>query len=47
MLHNTQSRCSPNLIFAKVLNNSFMHTIYFLKGIKIMALEKYKFKGQI
>jgi hypothetical protein len=34
------------LIFADVLNNSYMHTIYFSK-IKIPHFEKYKVKGQI
>jgi hypothetical protein len=29
MLHKTQSHCSPNLIFADVLNNSYTHTIFF------------------
>jgi hypothetical protein len=46
LLHKTQSHCSPNLIFADVLNNSYMHTIYF-KKIKILHFEKYKIKGQI
>jgi hypothetical protein len=31
MLHKTQYHCSPNLIFADVLNNSFMHTTFFFK----------------
>jgi hypothetical protein len=43
MLHRTQSHCSPNLIFADVLNNSYMHTIY-LKKIKIPHFEKLKVK---
>jgi hypothetical protein len=42
MLHKPQSHCSPNLIFADVLNNSYMHTIW-----KIPHFEKYEVKGQI
>jgi hypothetical protein len=38
MLHKTQSHCSPNLIFTDVLNNSYMHTIYFLKKLKYHIL---------
>jgi hypothetical protein len=29
MLHKTHTHCSPNLIFADVLNDSYMHTIFF------------------
>jgi hypothetical protein len=48
MLHKTQSHCSPNLIFAGVLNNSYMYTIYiFSRKIKILHFEKYKVKGLI
>jgi hypothetical protein len=36
MLHKIQSHCSPNFIFADVLNNSYMHTIYFFNKIKIL-----------
>jgi hypothetical protein len=36
MLHKTQSHCSStNLIFAEVLNNSYMHTIYLKNKINI------------
>jgi hypothetical protein len=38
MLQKTQSHCSPNLIFSDVLNNSYMHTIYFFKTIKTLHL---------
>jgi hypothetical protein len=41
MLHKLQSYCSPNFIFADVLNKSYMHTILFLKSIKILQFEKY------
>jgi hypothetical protein len=44
LLHKTQSHCSPNFIFADVLNNSYMHTIYFFKKTKIPRFEKYKVK---
>jgi hypothetical protein len=48
MLHKPQTRFSPNLIFADVLNNSYMHKIYiFKKWKKIPHCEKYKVKGQI
>jgi hypothetical protein len=47
MFHKTQTHCSPNLIFAGVLNNSYMYTIYFFKKIKKQHFEKYKVKGQI
>jgi hypothetical protein len=30
MFHKPQTHCSPNLTFADVLNDSYMHTIYFL-----------------
>jgi hypothetical protein len=43
MLQKPQTDCSPNLIFADVSNNSYMHTIY-LKKIKIPHYEKYKVK---
>jgi hypothetical protein len=46
MVHKTQFHCSPNLISADILNNSYMHTIY-LKKIKIPHFEKCKVKGQI
>jgi hypothetical protein len=38
MLHKTQSHCSTNLIFANVLNNSYMHRIYFSKKLKYRIL---------
>jgi hypothetical protein len=43
MLHKTQSHCRPNLIFADVLNNSYMRTIY-LKN-EIQNFEKFKVKA--
>jgi hypothetical protein len=43
MLHKTQSQCSLNLIFADVLNNSYMYTTY-LKKITVLHFEKYKGK---
>jgi hypothetical protein len=39
MFHKPQTHCSPNLISADVLNNSYMHTIYlFEKKLKIKIL---------
>jgi hypothetical protein len=38
MLHKTQSLCSPNVILAYVLNDSYMHTTYFSKKIKYRIL---------
>jgi hypothetical protein len=35
------------LIFADVLDNSYMNTTHFLKKIKIPHFEKFKVKGQI
>jgi hypothetical protein len=43
MLHKTQSHCSPNLIFADVLNNSYTHTIY-TKKIKYCILKNTRSK---
>jgi hypothetical protein len=38
------AHCNPNLIFADVLNNSCMHTIFFCRKNKIPHFEKYKVK---
>jgi hypothetical protein len=39
--------CSSNLIFADVLNHSYIHTTYFPQKIKILHFVKYKATGEI